>query len=65
MNAFATQARAELSAKSGFSEEQVYVLYGHGDESPEILYSAEKLPRLRELKKKWDPTGQFVFNVPF
>lgn len=65
VNTFAKNARAEFNAKSGFDEEQIYVSYGHGDEPPEVLYSTEKLPRLRELKKKWDPTSQFSFNEPF
>lgn len=65
VNTFAQNARAKFSAKSGFSDDRVYVSYGHGDEAAEVLYSAQNLPRLRELRRKWDPSGQFGFNVPF
>ncbi|KAL9002894.1 MAG: hypothetical protein Q9188_004200 [Gyalolechia gomerana] len=65
INTFAQNARAAFFATSGFSEPRVYVSYGHGDESPEELYGAQKLPRLRALKRKWDPKGRFGFNVPF
>ncbi|KAL8736131.1 MAG: hypothetical protein Q9181_002521 [Wetmoreana brouardii] len=65
VNTFAKKARAAFASTSGFSEQRVYVSYGHGDEAPEVLYGARKLPKLRALKKQWDPTGRFSFNVPF
>ncbi|KAK3311874.1 putative FAD-dependent oxidase [Apodospora peruviana] len=43
----------------------IYVNYGHGDEKSEVLYSARKLPRLRALKKIWDPENAFRFAHPF
>jgi FAD/FMN-containing dehydrogenase len=35
-----------------------YINFAHGDESLEDIYG-ESLPRLRELKKKWDPENRF------
>lgn len=65
VNTFARNSRAAFFATSGFPEPRVYVSYGHGDESPEVLYGARKLPRLRALKRQWDPLGRFGWNVPF
>jgi len=65
VDAFAQKARAAFAATSGFDGLEVYVSYGHGDESPEVLYGKRKLPRLRALKQQWDPEGAFNFNVPF
>lgn len=35
-----------------------YSNFAHGDESLEEIYG-EPLPRLRELKREWDPRGVF------
>jgi hypothetical protein len=35
-----------------------YINFAHGDEDLEDIYG-ESLPRLRELKKKWDPENRF------
>ncbi|KZF23843.1 putative FAD-dependent oxidase [Xylona heveae TC161] len=64
VNEFAVSARASLQASSGFSPQQIYVNYGHGDESPDVLYGAHKLPKLRSLKQLWDPENVFRFNHP-
>ena len=32
--------------------------FAHGDESAEEIYG-ESLPRLRDLKGRWDPEGRF------
>lgn len=64
VNEFAVNARASLQNSSGFSSQQIYVNYGHGDESSEVLYGARKLPQLRSLKKLWDPENVFRFNNP-
>ncbi|OJJ67836.1 hypothetical protein ASPBRDRAFT_68573 [Aspergillus brasiliensis CBS 101740] len=64
VNAFGVKARADLQASSGFLPQQIYVNYAHGDEAPEILYSARNLPRLRNLKEVWDPENVFRFNEP-
>ncbi|KAI4231750.1 MAG: hypothetical protein LQ349_005408 [Xanthoria aureola] len=65
ITAFAQTARAAFAATGGFAEPRIYVSYAHGDERPETLYGARKLPRLRALKRQWDPEGRFGFNVPF
>ncbi|OAK94599.1 FAD-dependent oxidase [Phaeosphaeriaceae sp. SRC1lsM3a] len=64
INNFARETRANFTATSGFDEPQLYVLYGHGDEDLATLYSAQNLPRLKELKQKWDPGNAYRFNHP-
>jgi FAD/FMN-containing dehydrogenase len=39
-----------------------YVNFAHGDETPEAIYGSS-LPKLKQLKKKYDPSG--VFNQWF
>lgn len=39
-----------------------YINFAHGDETPEAIYGAS-LPKLKQLKKKYDPAG--VFNQWF
>ncbi|KAJ8125423.1 hypothetical protein O1611_g8216 [Lasiodiplodia mahajangana] len=58
---FGTQWRDTLQASSGFTPQEIYVNYAHGDENPEVLYSKAKLPRLRALKQIWDPKNVFGF----
>lgn len=65
VDSFGREARNNFSATSGFNQTEVYVSYGHGDEGPVALYGARKLPRLRALKKEWDPQGLFNFDEPF
>ncbi|EAT79362.2 hypothetical protein SNOG_13035 [Parastagonospora nodorum SN15] len=61
---FGKQWRAAFQKTAGLNPPQLYVNYGHGDEGNEILYSARKLPRLRALKKQWDPNNAFRFHHP-
>ncbi|KAG9232589.1 hypothetical protein BJ875DRAFT_380380 [Amylocarpus encephaloides] len=43
----------------------VYVNFAHGDEDlGEIYGSEERLAKLRDLKKTWDPEGRFSFYNP-
>ena len=35
-----------------------YINFAYGDEPLEEIYG-ESLPRLRELKREWDPEGAF------
>ncbi|RAH54231.1 FAD-dependent oxidase [Aspergillus piperis CBS 112811] len=62
VNDLASRWISRFNATSGFDRLQVYVSYAHGTESLDAWYGAEKLPRLLELKKKWDPKGLFVYN---
>ena len=59
---FAVSQRALVQNSSGFSPEQIYVSYGHGDEGPEAWYSSAFLPRLSALKSTWDPMDVFSFS---
>lgn len=63
INQFARDARDAFVRTSGFDELEVYITYSHGDEGPDVWYR-EKLERLRELKKEWDPMGLFSFMNP-
>ena len=38
--------------------ETSYMNFAHGDEPLEEIYG-ESLPRLKELKRQWDPQGRF------
>lgn len=42
----------------------VYLNYAMGDESLEQVYGAEPLPKLRALKREYDPTNRFGFYMP-
>lgn len=59
--------RASWTEKGGYREYggACYINYGRGDESLETIYG-DKLPRLMELKEKWDPSDVFAFknNLP-
>lgn len=59
---FAEQWIPEFTETGGFNKSRVYVSYAHGDESLPTKYGEKKLPRLLELKKKWDPKSLFSFN---
>jgi hypothetical protein len=60
---FADKNRQNLVKTSGFSELELYTTYAHGDEGAEVWYR-DSLPRLRELKKKYDPENRFRFFNP-
>ncbi|KAI1817220.1 FAD-binding domain-containing protein [Poronia punctata] len=47
----------------GFEVPRTYVNFAHGDERPEEIYG-ESLPRLRELKRIWDPQNRFNQWLP-
>lgn len=64
VNAFVGPARDEFAKTSGFEHLATYSNYARGDEGPEAWYGKEKLPRLVELKRKWDPEGVFSWNNP-
>ena len=63
-NKFAIKLRDELAAASGYGGLAAYVNYAWGDEKQEEIYGKDKLGRLRELKKKYDPKNRFRFNNP-
>ncbi|ROW01492.1 hypothetical protein VSDG_02064 [Cytospora chrysosperma] len=57
-NEFSQNVRSYWEASSGFSELNVYVNYAHGDESLSSVYGSS-LPRLKTLKKIYDPQEKF------
>jgi hypothetical protein len=61
VNEFGRSMRASIQATNGMSTQGIYVNYAHGEEAPETLYGARKLPKLRALKKQWDPDNLFRF----
>ncbi|KAK1248864.1 hypothetical protein MKX08_007084 [Trichoderma sp. CBMAI-0020] len=58
LSTFMKNARNEFQETAGTSELSIYVNYAHGDEGPAVWYG-DNLPRLQQLKKKWDPHGRF------
>ncbi|KAI1350305.1 Glucooligosaccharide oxidase [Xylaria sp. FL0043] len=58
----ALELRQDFAATSGYGNLTVYVNYAHGDETSEQIYRADKLPRLTQLKRKWDPDNVFRFS---
>lgn len=57
------EIREECVATSGYDQLSVYSSVAHGDETPEQLWG-HNVPRLVELKKKWDPSNAFAFMHP-
>lgn len=60
---FANRNRDKMVGASGSASGglETYVNYGHGDEKPEVWYSARKMPQLQAVKAKWDPKSLFSY----
>ena len=58
------ELRRDLAKSGGYQPLSVYVNYAVGHKSLEELYGKEKLPRLLQLKKKWDPENVFRYHHP-
>ncbi|KAF4125700.1 FAD/FMN-containing dehydrogenase [Geosmithia morbida] len=63
-NTLGPKIRDKFAETSGYSDQVVFLNYARGDEAPENIYGADKLPRLIELKKKYDPHNLFSFPHP-
>ncbi|KAK4244339.1 hypothetical protein C7999DRAFT_17393 [Corynascus novoguineensis] len=61
---FGKVLRDMLQLGSGRPQLETYVHFGHGDEGPRSWYSAAKLPRLRALKRVYDPRNLFSWYNP-
>lgn len=61
---FLVESRNTFAATSGYDHLALYHNFGHGDEGPEVWYTAEKLPRLTALKQEWDPEQRFSWYNP-
>ncbi|KAI4696044.1 uncharacterized protein J4E88_000216 [Alternaria novae-zelandiae] len=59
VDTFTAKIRTELMSACGNPDGNVFPNYARGDEKPEQVYGATKLPRLRLLKKRYDPKGLF------
>ncbi|KAK0637043.1 hypothetical protein B0T17DRAFT_504425 [Bombardia bombarda] len=59
--------RDQITARSGYDKQYVYVNYAHGDEPLGTMYGYEpwRLERLRGLKAKYDPHEFFNHYNPF
>lgn len=62
--ALGNELRRDFAKTSGYNANQVYVNYAFGDETLEARYGKDKLPRLAQLKKKWDPSNVFKYSNP-
>ncbi|KAJ3540529.1 hypothetical protein NM208_g5025 [Fusarium decemcellulare] len=58
VEAYSSRVRELWRSTSGFEPQRTYINFAYGDESLEEIYG-ESLPRLRQLKKHWDPKGRF------
>lgn len=63
INAFGADFQSLMAAFSGYEDLQVYVNYGR-DEGEKVWYSERKLPRLKALKRKYDPRELFSHYNP-
>ncbi|KAL9594846.1 MAG: hypothetical protein Q9179_005215 [Wetmoreana sp. 5 TL-2023] len=63
-NKLAQELRTAFAKTSGYDQLEIYVSYAHGDEDPAAWYGKDKLPRLVELKNKWDPNNIFRYDNP-
>ena len=61
-NAFAQSLRSDYVTTSGYDSLSVYVSYAHGDETLAARYGEQKLERLGQLKRRWDPKNVFGFD---
>lgn len=61
-----SQLREIIREGTGSSELHTYVNYAYGDEDPKSWYGYEswRQDRLKTLKEKYDPKGQFSFYAP-
>lgn len=61
-----TQLRDLIREGTGSEELHTYVNYAYGNEGPESWYGYEswRQEKLKALKKKYDPKGQFSFYAP-
>jgi hypothetical protein len=59
VDTFVKKLRKDLMSGCGNPEGNVFPNYARGIEKPEQVYGKAKLPRLRLLKKKYDPKGLF------
>ena len=65
VDTFAEKHHADLVSGCGNPEGNVFPNYARGFEKPEQIYGNTKLPKLRSLKKKYDPKGLFNFYNSF
>lgn len=63
VNNFYKLLRDNIYKGSGFASPHIYINYGNGDEGPEAWYGPS-LPRLRQLKQKWDTQSRFGPGFP-
>ncbi|KAI5918413.1 hypothetical protein F4810DRAFT_576182 [Camillea tinctor] len=59
---FAQELMSEVVETSGYSDVTIFVNYANGDEKQENIYGADKLPRLAQLKRTYDPSEMFSWN---
>ncbi|KAL6231955.1 hypothetical protein BDW75DRAFT_233194 [Aspergillus navahoensis] len=55
---------ARFQATSGYDELHAYTNFAQVDEGPAAWYGSAKMERLRELKRKRNPKGEFDYHNP-
>ncbi|PYI11870.1 FAD-binding domain-containing protein [Aspergillus sclerotiicarbonarius CBS 121057] len=61
IDSFEREFRDRLVNISGKDELEVYMQFSHGDEGADAWFSAANVPKLRELKRRYDPLDLFRF----
>jgi hypothetical protein len=64
LDSFGKAFRDRLQEISGNEELEAYTNLSHGDEGPEVWYTKAHVPKLKKLKKKYDPASLFSFYNP-
>lgn len=64
VDSFGRTFRDMLLKISGKDQLEVYTNFAYGDEGPVAWYTEKNVPRLIELKKKYDPDSLFSFFNP-
>lgn len=58
------QQADELALERGLKRNWIYINYAAEDQDPIASYGEENVRRLREMSRKYDPTGLFQKNMP-
>ncbi|KAM0520802.1 hypothetical protein ACHAPE_003203 [Trichoderma viride] len=63
-NTYGARIRSQYAPYTGYSKPTIFVNYARGDEPIENVFGVDKLPRLAQLKHKYDPSNLFAYGHP-